>query len=424
MAVKGHKNKRGARGSTESTDLDQTNAKRFQEESNVVATADSEEVEEEIGDNEEPSLNEIRGILVEIQITVSDIQRKQNHLAEELVTLRKDFNLQKMERASAKSDLEKVKKENKRLQRELEDVRKKAARWEEEIEELYVLQDELEQYTRKNSLEIHGIPESAYDSTEDVLMEVSEALDVEIKPEDIDISHKLFSADVREDILNSVHEAIDFKFNEWAERMDNNEANYDDTPFDSGLDVNSLMQNVITPNSTLYKEQSDLQATPEETASKSGQSTEKSCLEDLVAEFNPEKATGPPISEKLAELTNVLGLSANRQVNLARRDLLRSHLNKPYQSLCNPSTPITSYLFGDDLNKQVDDLSKANKIGHKVQGPSTKPRYHPKSSSGARGRGYRQNYLGRGRGSSYTPGARKGTFLGSGRGGPPQRRTR
>ena len=113
-------------------------------------------------------------------------------------------------------------------------------------------------------------------------------------------------ADVREDILNSVHEAIDFKFNEWVEGMNNNEANYDDTPLDSGLDVNSLMQNVITPNSTLYKEQSDLQATPEETASKSDQSNEKSCLENLVAEFNPEKATGPPFSEKLAELTNGL----------------------------------------------------------------------------------------------------------------------
>ncbi|KAK2548231.1 hypothetical protein P5673_031634 [Acropora cervicornis] len=82
-------------------------------------------------------------------------------------------------------------------------------------------------------------------------------------------------------------------------------------------------------------------------------------------------------------------------------------------------------LNGDDLNKQLDDLTKANKIGHKVQGPSTKPRYHPYgSSSGARDRGYRQNYLGRGRGSNYTPGARKGPFLGSGRGGPPQRRTR
>ena len=63
--------------------------------------------------------------------------------------------------------------------------------------------------------------------------------------------------------------------------------------------------------------------------------------------------------KSLTTLTHalVLGLSANRQVNLARRDLLRPHLNKPYQSLCNPSTPITSYLLGDDLNKQVDDLT-------------------------------------------------------------------
>ena len=205
----GHKSKRGARGSPESTDLDQTNAKRFQEESNVVATEDSEKAEEEIEDNEEPSLNE--GILVEIQITMSDIQRKQNHFAEELVTLRKDFNLQKMELASAKSDLKKIKKENTRLQRRLEDVRKRAARREEEIEELYVLQDELEQYTRKNSLKIHGIPESAYDSTEDVVMKVAEALDVEIKPEDIDISQKLFSEGEKSVIVKFISHKIKSK---------------------------------------------------------------------------------------------------------------------------------------------------------------------------------------------------------------------
>ena len=39
-------------------------------------------MEEEIEDNEEPSLHKIRGMLVEIQITMSDIQRKQNHFAE------------------------------------------------------------------------------------------------------------------------------------------------------------------------------------------------------------------------------------------------------------------------------------------------------------------------------------------------------
>ena len=58
---------------------------------------------------------------------------------------------------------------------------------------LYGQQDNLEQYTRKNSLEIHGIPEEIYTSTEDVIIKLGEQLQVPISPEDIDISHKLYS---------------------------------------------------------------------------------------------------------------------------------------------------------------------------------------------------------------------------------------
>ncbi|XP_068723943.1 uncharacterized protein [Montipora capricornis] len=114
--------------------------------------------------------------------------------------------------------------------------------------------------------------------------------------------------------------------------------------------------------------------------------------------------------EMLTMLTHavVLSLSANRQLNLSRRELLRPHLNKNYQALCNPAVPITTNLFGDDLNKQVDDLTKANKIGLKVQG-SGKQRFHPYGrGSRARGR-YRQNYGGRGRSSTATEG--RGSFL-------------
>lgn len=42
------------------------------------------------------------------------------------------------------------------MQNQLEDVRIKAEKREDEIEELYTLQDDLEQYLRKNSLEIQG----------------------------------------------------------------------------------------------------------------------------------------------------------------------------------------------------------------------------------------------------------------------------
>ena len=63
----------------------------------------------------------------------------------------------------------------------------------EEIDELYDLQDRMEQYSRKNSLEIHGVPEGAYTTTEEVVLKLAEALQVPINSEDIEISHKLNS---------------------------------------------------------------------------------------------------------------------------------------------------------------------------------------------------------------------------------------
>ena len=53
--------------------------------------------------------------------------------------------------------------------------------------------------------------------------------------------------------------------------------------------------------------------------------------------------------EMLTTLTHavVLSLSANRQFNLSKRELLRPHLNKNYQAMCNPTVPITRNLFGD-----------------------------------------------------------------------------
>ena len=69
----------------------------------------------------------------------------------------------------------------------------------------------------------------------------------------------------------------------------------------------------------------------------------------------------------------VLLLSANRGFNLKRRELLRPDLNKQYVALCNPSTAISTFLFGDD-NKEVEDLTKFNKLSGKVH---SKPRFEP-----------------------------------------------
>ena len=62
----------------------------------------------------------------------------------------------------------------------------------EEMNKLDEKHDDLEQYSRKNLLEILGVPEGAYTSTDEVVIRIGdEAINVDIKPEDIEISHKL-----------------------------------------------------------------------------------------------------------------------------------------------------------------------------------------------------------------------------------------
>ena len=58
----------------------------------------------------------------------------------------------------------------------------------------------------------------------------------------------------------------------------------------------------------------------------------------------------------------VLSLTPNREVDLKRRDLIRPDLNKKYASLCNPSTPASSLLFTDELNKEMEELTKSHKL--------------------------------------------------------------
>ena len=58
---------------------------------------------------------------------------------------------------------------------------------------MYVSHDDLEQYSRKNSLEIHGVPEDLCTSAEDVVIKLSELLNKPDRGEDIAITHKIYS---------------------------------------------------------------------------------------------------------------------------------------------------------------------------------------------------------------------------------------
>ena len=146
---------------------DETLSGTNEEETPIKATA------------EERNVLELKEMLIDIQITVSSILRKNTKLT------------------NVKSALSKSQKQHNVLETQLDAARKRIDDQEAEIAELFDLQDALEQYTRKNSLEIHGVPESAYTSTEEVVLKLAEAIDVDINPNDIEISHKLHKKGVK-----------------------------------------------------------------------------------------------------------------------------------------------------------------------------------------------------------------------------------
>ena len=143
----GGKHKRGERGSVE----EEQACKRSN-----MASEESESIDEEINitEAEEPARLELKEMLVDIKIELSNFARENNKLANEMARLRNTIQEQKVELDSLKSSFIKVEKENNGLEIELSAVRKKIEEQKEEIAELYILQDNLEQYTRKQSLEI------------------------------------------------------------------------------------------------------------------------------------------------------------------------------------------------------------------------------------------------------------------------------
>ena len=178
----GGKHKRGERGSLE----EELSSKRQN-----MASEDNMLTEEDTNEMEEPTRLELKEMLVDIKIELSNIVRENNKFAREMAELKKLVQQQKTELDTLKSALEKAENKTITLDAELFIARSKIDEQEEEITELYQLQDELEQYTRKQSLEIRGIPAGAYTSTEEAVIKLASALEVPISEEDINISHTI-----------------------------------------------------------------------------------------------------------------------------------------------------------------------------------------------------------------------------------------
>ena len=139
----------------------------------------------------ELNLTDINELLVHIQITVATILRENQELTQEILELKSALNVNQRETEKLKTQLTKAEKANDTLRDELNHIRMKLKDQIEEMNKLDEKHDVLEQYSRKNSLEILGVPEGAYTSTDEVVIRIGEAINVDIKPEDIEISRKL-----------------------------------------------------------------------------------------------------------------------------------------------------------------------------------------------------------------------------------------
>ena len=72
-----------------------------------------------------------------------------------------------------------------------------------------------------------------------------------------------------------------------------------------------------------------------------------------------------PEVDKLVKLnTDVLALLGHTSCELSMRrcDAIKPNLHKDYSSLCAPHVPVTSFLFGDNLQTRLNDICALNKI--------------------------------------------------------------
>ena len=158
----------------------------------------NEPLREELGEAE-PNLKDIHNLLKNIQGAIDIIQGTITSLAKDNSKLTEEVAELRHEISKSNSAVTKLQKELKdqntyvaSLEIELNRVKNTVKEQKENIEELQVSFEELEQYSRKNSVEIHGIPEDIDAQTDEIVCKVAEAVGVEMTAEKIEISHRLY----------------------------------------------------------------------------------------------------------------------------------------------------------------------------------------------------------------------------------------
>jgi chromosome segregation ATPase len=91
----------------------------------------------------------------------------------------------------SKGKVSQLEENNKGLKKDYLFLNKELAKVTNDIKNLRELQDEFEQYGRRECLKIRGIPQLQGENTDEIIVKISSKVGVVIKEEDISISHRL-----------------------------------------------------------------------------------------------------------------------------------------------------------------------------------------------------------------------------------------
>ena len=104
----------------------------------------------------------------------------------------------------------------------------------------------------------------------------------------------------------------------------------------------------------------------------------------------------PEIKALITLNTDAMALLGHASCDLSqrRRETLKPHLNKEYATLCASHVPITSFLFGDDLQAQLTSIRATNKVSNTI-GEDRRASRRPQQPSS---QGWQQRHNSSGRG--------------------------
>ena len=188
-----------------STDGSSPEAKRLNENQGSMSDLHKDMKEASAKHVQDPALAAIWESLVRIEANTNSLISEQKSLQRSYEELREslEFTQCKMEEmaktnSALQEQMKEMAKTNTALQRRmtqletnLEKKSEENAKFEKKLGEVFMQHDDLEQYTRKFNLEIHGIPEKIDEDPEDIVLDLAKLMEIDLTYDDIDITHRL-----------------------------------------------------------------------------------------------------------------------------------------------------------------------------------------------------------------------------------------